>query len=162
MFHRDDLNGEGRHGFTAADYANDGKRHLLLAASGSVATIKIPNIVQALSRHCDLSIRLIFTNAAAKFLENQSTEQRSIAALRAFPSVETTYQDEDEWSSFWVRGASILHIELRRWSKQVALIEDDWGVASQKGGWVEVLRPIEKLLACGDWGRRCDGVARHC
>jgi hypothetical protein len=33
--------------FSAADYKNDGKVHLLLAASGSVATIKIPNILKA-------------------------------------------------------------------------------------------------------------------
>lgn len=30
------------------------------------------------------------------------------------------------------------------------VLEEDWGVESE--GWVEVLRPIEKELACGDVG----------
>lgn len=35
-------------------------------------------------------------------------------------------------------------------SKQVKMLEDEWGV--DVGGWVQVLRPIEKELACGDTG----------
>ena len=95
---------------------NDEKLHLLLCATGSVATIKIPNIVQALSRHRNLSIRLIFTEAARNFLQGQSAEQPSIKDIEALPNVEGIYFDEDEWSEPWVRGNKILHIELRRWS----------------------------------------------
>lgn len=95
---------------------NDEKIHLLLCATGSVATIKIPNIVQALSRHENLSIRLIFTEAARNFLRGQSAEQPSMEDIEALPNVEGIYFDEDEWSEPWVRGNKILHIELRRWA----------------------------------------------
>ena len=39
---------------------------------------------------------------------------------------------------------------------QLVVLEGEWGV--EKGGWVEVLRPVEKELACGDVG---DGAMRE-
>nr|OQO19381.1 hypothetical protein B0A51_10589 [Rachicladosporium sp. CCFEE 5018] len=222
----------------AADHHDDGKHHLLLAATGSVAAIKIPLIIEALGKHRDLSIRLLLSHSAAKFLHSQSAEQPSLASIAALPNVDGIYFDEDEWRKAWVRGDSILHIELRRWAdlmiiaplsanslakisqgfsdsiitsvvrawdhsglidgarpgvtlpyppslpvseleklpeqfrqgrkgiivapamntamwthpitaKQITVLEE-WGV--ERGGWVEVLRPIEKTLACGDTG----------
>lgn len=100
----------------AKDHSDDGKFHLLLAASGSVATIKIPNIVQGLSTYPNLSIRIILTDSAAKFLQGQSDEQPDLATIAKYPNVDAIYQDEDEWRVPWVRGAPILHIELRRWA----------------------------------------------
>ncbi|KAF2740872.1 phosphopantothenoylcysteine decarboxylase [Polyplosphaeria fusca] len=94
----------------------DDKIHLLLCATGSVATIKIPNIIKALSRHSNLSIRLIFTSSATNFLAGQSSEQPSLADIEALPNVDGIYFDEDEWRDPWVRGNKILHIELRRWA----------------------------------------------
>lgn len=107
--------------FKASDYANDGKKHLLLAASGSVATIKIPNIVEALSRHENLSICLIFTKSAANFLAGQSAEQPRIEDLRRFKNVQRIFFDEDEWAHPWTRGSPILHIELRRWASLLVI-----------------------------------------
>ncbi|CZT24642.1 related to SIS2 protein (cycle-specific gene control) [Ramularia collo-cygni] len=100
----------------ASDHTNDGKRHLLLAATGSVATIKIPNIVQALARYSNLSIRIILTESATNFLAGQAEEQPSLATIRKMPNVDGIYRDADEWRRPWTRGASILHIELRRWA----------------------------------------------
>ncbi|KAK0654683.1 Protein SIS2 [Lasiodiplodia hormozganensis] len=209
---------------------NDSKKHLLLAASGSVATIKIPAIITALARHPHLSIRVVLTASAAAFLAGQSPEQPTLASVASLPNVDAVYLDEDEWREPWVRGNSILHIELRRWadllvvaplsantmakmvggicdnlllstirawdtngaldpvrlpaadgagdadkvlgvrkkriivapamntamwehpvtSKQIRVLEEEWGITN--GGWVEVLRPIEKTIACGDTG----------
>lgn len=221
---------------------NDGKPHLLLTASGSVATIKIPNIITALAAHPRLSIRVVLTPSASRFLDGQAAEQPSLAAIAALPNVDGVYLDEDEWREPWVRGNSILHIELRRWAdlmvvaplsantlakmvngisdglllsvvrawdttgqldpvrlsqsdasangggvnlgtaeggeaglvaprqrriivapamntamwvhpitaKQIRVLEEEWGVGN--GGWVEVLRPVEKRIACGDTG----------
>lgn len=95
---------------------HDDKTHLLLCATGSVATIKIPNMIQALSKYSNLSIRLIFTESATNFLKGQSTEQPSLADIEALPNVDGIYFDEDEWREPWVRGNKILHIELRRWA----------------------------------------------
>lgn len=92
----------------------DGKHHLLLAASGSVATIKIVPIVKALASHENLSIRLIFTSSAAHFLGGQSQEQPTLSDVAALANVDAIYTDAAEWSQPWTRGAPILHIELRK------------------------------------------------
>ncbi|KAI5283611.1 hypothetical protein KEM54_001993 [Ascosphaera aggregata] len=102
--------------FCAANYDNDGKHHVLVAASGSVATIKLPNIVKALAERGNISIRIILTASAHKFLLGQSAEQPSLQEIRSYPHVDGIYLDEDEWRSPWTRGANILHIELRRWA----------------------------------------------
>lgn len=98
---------------------HDGKTHLLLAASGSVATIKLPLIAAAFARVPNLSIRVILTPNAAQFLQGQAAEQPPVdsAALRGLPNVDAVYVgDADEWHPAWTRGAPILHIELRRWA----------------------------------------------
>ncbi|KAK0671812.1 putative Phosphopantothenoylcysteine decarboxylase [Cercophora samala] len=102
---------------------NDGKKHLLLAASGSVATIKLPVIVEALAPFAgNLSIRIILTKCASEFLNGQSDEQPTISSLLHLPNVAAVYQDEDEWGPQpWRRGASILHIELRRWADMLVI-----------------------------------------
>ena len=198
--------------FAAAPYANDGKHHILLAASGSVATIKLPLIAQALAANPNVSIRIVLTKSAEEFLQGQSDEQLKLKELPRIAGVDGVYHDEDEWSKPWVRGDSILHIELRRWAhvlllaplsanslakvvngiadglllsvirawdttglvdgrrktvfvapamntamwrhpitaKQIKVLEKDWG--QSEDGWVSVLRPMEKELACGDVG----------
>ncbi|KAI1288530.1 putative flavoprotein [Xylaria venustula] len=114
---------------------NDGKAHLLLACSGSVATIKLPNIIHALSKYPSdqLSIRVVLTPSASQFLAGQSKEQPTISGLSHLPNVDAYvnplfilirgifhssgwYLDADEWKVPWVRGGGILHIELRRWA----------------------------------------------
>ena len=103
--------------FSAADYADDGKHHILLASSGSVATIKLPVIASALSKAHDVSIRIIVTASAEEFLQGQSTEQPSLDTLKDLPNVDGIHRDQDEWRKPWVRRDRILHIELRRWAR---------------------------------------------
>ncbi len=94
---------------------NDGKKHLLLAATGAGPdAIHIPNIVKALAHHADLSIRIVLTNNAKRFLAGQSKEQPTVEGLRALPNVDAVYDDASEWEEPWKRGKAILHIELRR------------------------------------------------
>ncbi|KAL9095696.1 MAG: hypothetical protein Q9165_002128 [Trypethelium subeluteriae] len=103
--------------FKASDHASDNKSHLLLACTGSVATIKLPLILHALSQHASiLSIIVLLTRAATRFLAAQSAEQPHWATLRAVPAVQAVFTDEDEWARPWTRGAPILHVELRRWA----------------------------------------------
>lgn len=105
-----------KHPLVASEHIDDGKYHLLLAASGSVATIKIPNIAQALGQRDKLSIRIILTECASQFLGGQSDEQPRWQSLEQLPNVDAVYHDHDEWNIPWTRGAPILHIELRRWA----------------------------------------------
>lgn len=101
----------------AADHIHDGKHHLLLACTGSVATIKLPQILSTLtSRHSNLSIKVLLTESARNFLQGQAEEQPSLSSLAALPGVDGIYFDSDEWREPWTRGAHILHIELRRWA----------------------------------------------
>ena len=207
--------------FVASEHAGDNRKHLLLASSGSVATIKLPNIVKELSRYNDLSVRIVLTKAAENFLAGQSAEQPLLQSLCKVKNVDGVYRDEDEWDKPWVRGGSILHIELRRWAdilviaplsansmakmtagvadslmlslvrawdttgeiegsgkkriilapgmntamwrhpvtkKQLQVLEEDWAVDAEHDGWIELLRPVEKTLACGDVG---DGAMRE-
>lgn len=196
---------------------DDGKIHLLLAASGSVAVVKLPLIVSSLTRYPNLSIRIILTQDAARFFTGRCPEQPTVASLSTLPNVDAVYRDEHEWVDPWNRGADILHIQLRRWShllviapltantlakisggladnlltcvvrawdtskrariivapamnhfmwvhpvtaKQIQILEDEWGVngVNPDEGWIEVLRPQVKTLACGDFGQggMCD------
>lgn len=205
--------------FFARHHLQDGKFHILLAASGSVATIKLPNITAALCRHENVSVRIIITECAQRFLAGQSSEQPVFESLRSIDGVEGIYRDADEWTTPWMRGESILHIELRKWAhlllvaplsantmakmtmgiadnlllsvmrawdttglvdvglktqkpiifvapamntamwkhpiteKQLRVLRDEWGWnESNPEGWVTVLDPIDKSLACGDVG----------
>ncbi|RFU33153.1 hypothetical protein B7463_g3181, partial [Scytalidium lignicola] len=95
---------------------DDGKLHLLLAASGSVACVKLPSIISALKHYPNLSIRIILTKSATHFFTGQSLEQPTMATLASLPNVDAVHQDEDEWVEPWTRGMNILHIELRRWA----------------------------------------------
>ena len=206
--------------FVAADYVNDGKIHVLLAATGSVATIKIPLIAEKLTRDfgIQLSIRLVITPSASQFLQGQSEEQPSLSSIVEKYAIDGLHEDHDEWAKPWVRGDSILHIELRRWAhvmvvaplsanslaamvngsshglvlsvlrawdtegwidgpiklqdgsekKKAIFVAPAMNTAMwrhpvtrnqmsvlqewQKDGWVKVLKPMEKTLACGDIG----------
>ncbi|ROT42618.1 flavo protein [Sodiomyces alkalinus F11] len=210
---------------SVASAIHDGRIHVLLAASGSIATIKLPLIISALQRHSNVRIRVILTKTAAQFLAGQSPEQPTVESLAALPNVEGVHQDEDEWVESGARGAQILHINLRRWAhilviaplsantlakivhgmsdnllldtvrcwdttglidgkkarivvapsmntamwfhpitaQQIRVLEEDWGVGNDVDdagdkdgpagrGWFEVLRPMEKRLACNDVG----------
>ncbi|KAL8792721.1 MAG: hypothetical protein Q9195_004696 [Heterodermia aff. obscurata] len=105
-----------------AEAIDDGKRHLLLAASGSVATIKLPTIISSLGNQPNLSIRVIVTKAASHFLAGQSVEQPNLNSFLSLPNVDAIYDDEDEWHEPWTRRSRILHIELRRWAHLLAVV----------------------------------------
>ena len=101
---------------------HDGKQHLLLAASGSVATIKLPLIISSFQARSNLSIRVILTKSATHFLAGQSPEQPTVASLASLPNVDAVHLDEDEWNEPWTRDSHILHIELRKWAHLLAIV----------------------------------------
>lgn len=100
-------------------FSDDGKVHILLACTGSVATIKIPQIIDKLVQiYGDkISIQLVVTKCALHFLKG----------LKINAGVKI-WRDEDEWANFgdqYVAAAGkkknpfekmILHNELRRWA----------------------------------------------
>ncbi|KAK9378270.1 flavoprotein [Kockiozyma suomiensis] len=173
---------------------NDGKFHLLLAASGSVASIKIPLIVEKLYRIYEpsrISIQIVVTSSAERFLP---------AADKPLPAAIKVWRDSDEWKHWSDRSDPIVHIELRRWAHLLLVaplsantlakiagglcdnlltsIVRAWNPAvpillapamntymytnpvtkrhfriiAEEMEWIEVLKPVEKVLACGDIG----------
>lgn len=106
--------------FAAQRFREDGKVHILVAVSGSVATIKLPNITAALCQNERVSVRIIVTEASENFLMNQSSEQPILDSLLQIEGVDGIHRDRDEWSPPWTRGGPVLHIELRkcRWNWQ--------------------------------------------
>lgn len=102
--------------FRASDFTKDGKKHILLAASGTPATIKLPEIITALESNTDISIRVILTDAATHFLSGRSAETPSMDSLRHLPHVESVHTDADEYSEPWMIGTPLLPLELRSWA----------------------------------------------
>ena len=96
--------------FIAEHYTNDKKTHVLLAA----ATIKLPNIAEALCRNKNISVRILVTEPAEKSIAGQSLEQPVLDALLQIDGVDAIYRDEDEWTPSWTRGGPVMHIELRK------------------------------------------------
>ncbi|PON85274.1 Flavoprotein [Trema orientale] len=76
---------------------------ILLAASGSVASIKFGNLCHSFLEWAE--VRAVATRASLHFIDRGSLPKDLIL-----------YTDDDEWSSWNKIGDSVLHIELRRWA----------------------------------------------
>lgn len=171
---------------------DDKKIHILIGATGSVATIKVPAIIDKLFKTYGpdkVSIQLVVTKPAEHFLRG----------LKISTDVKI-WRDEDEWCGFKRMGDPVLHTELRRWAdvcllaplsantlakiangicdnlltsllrcwtastpvlvapamntfmythpvtkKHLTMLQEDWP-------FITVLKPVEKVLVCGDIG----------
>lgn len=171
---------------------DDKKFHILLGATGSVATIKVPQIIDKLFKlytRDKVSIQLIVTKPAEHFLRG----------LKISTDVKI-WREEDEWSGFKKMGDPVLHHELKRWAdiflvaplsantlakiaygicdNLLTCVLRDWtpsipvlvapamntfmyinpmtkrhlSILKEDAPYVEVLKPVEKVLICGDIG----------
>ncbi|VDM78083.1 unnamed protein product [Strongylus vulgaris] len=90
-----------------------GKFHLLIGVTGSVAVIKLEELIQKLYHSCPenkLVIKVAATQSALSLIETQD-----------FDIDEVIYEDRDEWSMWRGRGDLVLHIELRKWADAMLL-----------------------------------------
>lgn len=79
--------------------------NLLIGCTGSVASLKLPTLVDSLQTHCDeMNLRVCVTEHAQHFFEKDKLEAVDI------------YTDSDEWSSWTKRNDPVLHIELSKWA----------------------------------------------
>lgn len=119
------------------------KKNLIIACTGSVATVKIPELVVKLSH--SFNIKLIVTNASKHFLGVsvaynkdmflcflQLLSDDSLKKIQSFSeyisvlkidktktenNAVSLYCDEDEWLPYKnVKKDSVLHIDLRKWA----------------------------------------------
>ncbi|KAF5104361.1 hypothetical protein DV451_000740 [Geotrichum candidum] len=87
---------------------DDGKLHILLAATGSSSTGKIRLIINKLNEIYGtekISIQIILTKAAENFVSRGE-----------IPSHIRIWRDKDEWETWKGRSDPVVHIELRRWA----------------------------------------------
>ncbi|GAA6042638.1 hypothetical protein JCM8097_008259 [Rhodosporidiobolus ruineniae] len=86
--------------------------HVLLACSGSVASIKAPLIVNELIKHDKVDVQVVATKSAAHFFDVEALEKEHEGRVRV-------WTDADEWAGWNKIGDPVLHIELRRWADVV-------------------------------------------
>ncbi|CAF0895229.1 unnamed protein product [Adineta steineri] len=87
--------------------------HLLLGVTGSVAAIKVNELVQKFNSH-NIETIVIPTEIAKHFihLEDSWCPHGSVSNIKG----PCYFEDNDEWSSWKVRGDPVLHIILRDWA----------------------------------------------
>ncbi|XP_058129862.1 phosphopantothenoylcysteine decarboxylase [Anopheles ziemanni] len=83
------------------------KKNILIGCTGSVATIKLPLLVERLLQlpNFDVDVRVIVTEHAQHFFSRDD-----------LPHGILLYTDQDEWTSWQKRGDPVLHIELGKWA----------------------------------------------
>ena len=183
------------------------KKRVLIGLTGSVACIKIPEIVEKLKSSTKHDICLISTQSALNFVNiHEFNEIASLTERLDYlhlndESIQKviTFSDQDEWSSWSKRNDPVLHIELRKWADLFLIAPLDANTLAKLSNGIsdnlltcvarawdfkkpiivcpamntymyehpiteeqlnklkkwnyEVIEPIEKLLACGDYGK---------
>lgn len=91
------------------------KKHCLIGCSGSVATLKLPELVAKLSR--DYKVLIVCTKNALFFLNRaQNYNPKAWGEFLDLGGMELVLEDSDEWDMWNKIGNDVLHIELRRWA----------------------------------------------
>eukprot|EP00029_Vermamoeba_vermiformis_P002946 TRINITY_DN13313_c0_g1_i1.p1 TRINITY_DN13313_c0_g1~~TRINITY_DN13313_c0_g1_i1.p1 ORF type:complete len:198 (+),score=56.03 TRINITY_DN13313_c0_g1_i1:84-677(+) len=85
------------------NYGDPKKPHVLVAVTGSVATIKILDIIKQIKQFAE--VKVITTNSAKHFFNENDVKAEA-----------ELYTDADEYAMWQKRGDNVLHIELRRWA----------------------------------------------
>lgn len=82
--------------------------NILICCTGSVATIKLPllldNLIKEASSSFDVTIKYCLTEKAQHFCSKSEI------------TLCEGYTDQDEWSAWSKRGDPVLHIDLSKWA----------------------------------------------
>ncbi|OCH85768.1 flavo protein [Obba rivulosa] len=99
--------------FVAEQERKPGCTHIVLITTGSVASIKVPLIVDQLLSYENVAVQVVATKPSLSFFDARMVEEAGA----------TLWRDEDEWAEDggYRRGDPILHIELRRWADIVLI-----------------------------------------
>ncbi|KAF9365236.1 hypothetical protein BGX34_010799 [Mortierella sp. NVP85] len=81
------------------------KRRILIGATGSVASVKIPIIVKTLLEEAGdlVEVKVVTTNAALHFFDSKDVLAEVLT-------------DQDEWNAWQKMSDPVMHIELRNWA----------------------------------------------
>ncbi|KAF9305680.1 hypothetical protein BGZ74_009323 [Mortierella antarctica] len=82
-----------------------GKKRVLIGATGSVASVKIPIIVRTLVEEIGdlVEIKVVTTNAALHFFDRKEVHAEVLT-------------DKDEWDAWGKMSDPVMHIDLRNWA----------------------------------------------
>lgn len=85
-------------------------KHILIACTGSVATIKLPKLLEKLfekAKECqfDIDIKVVCTDKAKHFID-----------VAEIPSNVQVLTDYDEWTDWKKRGDPVVHIDVGKWA----------------------------------------------
>jgi phosphopantothenoylcysteine decarboxylase len=97
------------------------RRNVLVCVSGSVATLKIPEIVVRLNTFCH--VKLVLTTAGKHFM--QKCVGYNVEMWNKFVTCggnDMIITDEDEWNLWGKMGDPVLHIELRKWADVILIV----------------------------------------
>lgn len=87
--------------------------HLLIAVTGSVATIKLSLLVQRFVDAGSYELKIIATPSALKFIP----ESTLLHLASLVPTIKILTDHDESWSL----GKPILHIELRKWADAILI-----------------------------------------
>eukprot|EP01036_Dinobryon_divergens_P059927 gene59927-79925_t len=99
-----------------SDYTDKRRPRVLLCCSGSVATLKVPEIACRLALFSEVRI-LCSSKAAYHFLRRAWLYNLEVwLNFCMIGGMNLVIDDEDEWGGWDRIGDPVLHIELRRWT----------------------------------------------
>jgi phosphopantothenoylcysteine decarboxylase len=100
---------------TTASSAKLSRPRILIGCSGSVATLKLPELVVELSKYYEVLV--ICTQNAGFFLKRAANYNPTAwSAFESIGGLNLLLHDSDEWDMWNKVGNDVLHIELRRWA----------------------------------------------
>ncbi|CAH1123252.1 unnamed protein product [Ceutorhynchus assimilis] len=84
--------------------------NILIGCTGSVATIKLPQLLNDLfilfdQKKVPIGLRVVTTESAKHFFDDKEIPERV-----------DIFSDSDEWNAWQKRGDDVLHIELAKWA----------------------------------------------
>ncbi|XP_071964042.1 phosphopantothenoylcysteine decarboxylase-like [Antedon mediterranea] len=79
------------------------QQRVLVGCTGSVAAIKIPQIITELCKLNQVDVQVVCTNHSTHFFNPDELDVR-------------LFRDEDEWTTWSKISDPVLHIELRKWA----------------------------------------------
>ncbi|XP_057658089.1 phosphopantothenoylcysteine decarboxylase [Diorhabda carinulata] len=108
--------------------------NILIGCTGSVATIKLPSIIQqiiASNIASSSEIRVCLTESSKHFLKNENLDDTNV------------YVDSDEWEAWTNRGDPVLHIELAKWADLLIIAPLDANTLAKMSNGI-----CDNLLTC--------------
>lgn len=104
---------------------SDRRKNIILGITGSVASIKLQELVDTLTQTLNVNICIVPTKSSLHFVPDfdrlckASGLNERLAMLKdenAREKIVLSFSDEDEWNSWHKRSDPVLHIELKKWA----------------------------------------------